>query len=126
MSYRRSGQTTTHKAQRTVSEKRTREYLAELTADRERYIERLDSALEENNCDDILKYSSWLEGTNKSIGVHESNLREFEAKRNSVKRTAEKRIAALTKLMNSCTREVDKAGYQQLITNEMKAVAVAK
>jgi hypothetical protein len=118
----RGGQTTTHQGQRTVSEKRTREMLTELYADRERYAERLDVALDENDQEETAKLTSWLNGVHRAIQQHEGNLREFEAKRSSVARTADRRIKALEKLMNSATREIDRAMYQQLITNERLAL----
>jgi len=120
--YRKSGQTTTHQGIRPLSLKKRRQIVAELTEDRERYLERLDVALAENDGAEVKKLTGWIEDCNEAITLHTAAVQQATETQGRVKRTIQRRIDAFSALMQECEREVDRAAYQTLITNERRAL----
>lgn len=73
--YGRKGQTTTHKGNRGISVKRTRQYLAELLSERDEVAGQIAEADELRNVELLTICETKLALLNKSISQHESNLR---------------------------------------------------
>lgn len=111
-----------HSAKRGISTKKHRQALAELTEDRERYLERLDVALAENDGAEVKKLTDWIEDCNEAITLHAAAVQEAAEKQGRVKRTIQRRIDTFSVLMQECDREIDRAAYQTLITNERRAL----
>lgn len=120
--YRKSGQTTMHSAKRNLSLKERKAIVAELMSDRETYTERLSAALEENDLGAAKKWGDWIEDCNEALALHEGAMKEAEARRAITRRAIQKRIDTFSALMQAAEREIDRASYQALITNERRAL----
>lgn len=120
--HRKSGQTTMHIAKRNLSLKERKAIVAELMSDRETYTERLDCALAENDLGAAKKWGDWIEDCNEALALHEGAMKEAEARRAITRRAIQKRIDTFSALMQAAEREIDRASYQALITNERRAL----
>lgn len=116
------GRTKTADCRKPLSLKKRKQILVELREDRERYIERLDCALGENDAEGIAKFGKWVNDCNAAIDLHEQAIQEADKQAAKVRRIIKKRIARFAALAANCEREIDRAAYQTLITNEQNAL----
>lgn len=120
--YRRGGQTTPHTGRRGVSATKSRKIIEECREKLEELHEALETAQRFENKEDEQKLSLFIADYERAIETHQEIIRQAETTKVSVSRTIQRRIDHFQELREEATREVDRAAYQQLITNEVKAL----